>query len=84
MSDGLSVRQAEELAKKLSGRPEEEPKRAQRNPLDVDYAALAAKELGDHLGRKVKILSGKRKGRVELEYYGMDDLNELLDALKTL
>jgi ParB family chromosome partitioning protein len=84
MSDGLSVRQAEELAKKLSGRPEEEPKKVQRNPLDVDYAALAAKELGDHLGRKVKILSGKRKGRVELEYYGMDDLNELLDALKTL
>jgi ParB family chromosome partitioning protein len=84
MSDGLSVRQAEELAKKLSGRPEEEPKKVQRNPLDVDYAALAAKELGDHLGRKVKILSGKRKGRVELEYYGMDDLNDLLDALKTL
>ena len=84
MSDGLSVRQAEELAKKLSGRPEEPVKKAERNPLDVDYAALAAKELGDHLGRKVKILSGKRKGRVELEYYGMDDLNDLLDALKTL
>ena len=84
MSDGLSVRQAEELAKKLSGRLEEPVKKAERNPLDVDYAALAAKELGDHLGRKVKILSGKRKGRVELEYYGMDDLNDLLDALKTL
>ena len=84
MSDGLSVRQAEELAKKLSGRPEEPVKKAERTPLDVDYAALAAKELGDHLGRKVKILSGKRKGRVELEYYGMDDLNDLLDALKTL
>lgn len=86
MSDGLSVRQAEELAKKLSGR-EEEPaavKKPEPNPLDVDYAALAAKELSDQLGRKVKIVSGKRKGRLELEYYGMDDLNDLLDTLKTL
>ncbi len=86
MSDGLSVRQAEELAKKLSGResqPEPEEKPA-ADPLSLDYAALAAKELGDSLGRKVKIVSGKRKGRLELEYYGVDDLNDLLDALKSL
>lgn len=86
ISDSLSVRQAEELAKKLSGREEEPPpaKKPEPNPMDVDYTALAAKELGDHLGRKVKIVSGKRKGRLELEYYGMDDLNDLLDDLKTL
>ncbi len=86
LSDGLSVRQAEELAKKLSGR-EELPKSAEKkasDPLDVDYAALAARELAEHLGRKVKIVAGKRKGRLELEYYGNDDLNDLLDALKTL
>ena len=86
ISDGLSVRQAEELGKKLSGRDAPPPaaKKPDPSPLDVDYAALAAKELGNHLGRKVKIVSGKRKGRLELEYYGMDDLNDLLDALKTL
>jgi ParB family chromosome partitioning protein len=86
MSDGLSVRQAEELAKKLTGREDEPEEKTvkEQDPLSVDYAALAAKELGDHLGRKVKIISGKRKGRLELEYYGMDDLNDLLDALKTL
>ena len=32
----------------------------------------------------MKIVSGKRKGRLELEYYGVDDLNDLLDALKAL
>lgn len=85
IADGLSVRQAEELAKKLSGKPEQEPpKKQERDPLDVDYAALAAKELEEHLGRKVKIVSGKRKGRLELEYYGNDDLNDLLEALKSL
>lgn len=89
MSDGLSVRQAEELAKKLSAAVEEElpetpPTEKQEDPLSVDYAALAAKDLGDVLGRRVKIVNGKRKGRLELEYYGVDDLNDLLDALKAL
>ena len=50
----------------------------------MDYAAVAAKELGAKLGRKVKIVTGKRKGRLELEYYGVDDLNDLLDALALL
>ena len=50
----------------------------------MDYSAIAAKELGDSLGRKVKIVSGKRKGKLELEYYGVDDLNDLLEALHRL
>lgn len=87
IADSLSVRQAEELAKKLAAKAEEPEvvntaKKA--DPMEVDYAAIAARELGDHLGRKVKIVSGKRKGRLELEYYGVDDLNDLLDALKLL
>lgn len=81
--DDLSVRQTEQLVKKLNA-PEEEAKPMKKDPLSVDYAAVAAKELGDKLGRKVKIVSGKRKGRLELEYYGVDDLNDLLDALALL
>lgn len=87
IADSLSVRQAEELAKKLAAKAEEPEvvnTAKQTDPLEVDYAAIAARELGDHLGRKVKIVSGKRKGRLELEYYGVDDLNDLLDALKLL
>lgn len=87
IADSLSVRQAEELAKKLAAKAEEPEvvnTAKQADPLEVDYAAIAARELGDHLGRKVKIVSGKRKGRLELEYYGVDDLNDLLDALKLL
>ena len=44
----------------------------------------AKKELTAGLGRKVRIVSGKRKGRIELEYYGQDDLQQLYDALHTI
>ena len=36
------------------------------------------------LGRGVRIVTGRKKGRIELEYYGMDDLNDLLEALALL
>ena len=52
--------------------------------LEVNYAEEAAKSLGAHLGRGCKIVSGRKKGRIELEYYGVDDLNNLLDALNAL
>ena len=34
--------------------------------------------------RTCRIVSGKKKGRIELDYYGMDDLNDLLDALAVI
>ena len=78
---GLSVRQTEALAKRLSAGEKPEKKA----PADeVDYAAVAQKELSSQLGRGVKIVNGRKKGRVELEYYGMDDLNDLLEALALL
>ena len=78
---GLSVRQTEALVKRLSA--EEKPEK--ETPEDkVDYTAEAQKELASRLGRGVKIVSGRKKGRIELEYYGLDDLNDLLDALALL
>ena len=52
--------------------------------LAVDYVAECEKSLSKHLGRGVKIVNGKRKGRFELEFYGEDDLQNLLDALLQL
>ena len=77
---GLSVRQAELLCKNMSKEPipEKEP------TLAVDYVAECEKSLSKHLGRGVKIVNGKRKGRFELEFYGQDDLQVLLDALMKL
>ena len=74
---GLSVRQAELLCKNMSREPEKKPVVA----LEVDYVAECEKSLSKHLGRGVKIINGKRKGRFELEFYGQEDLQVLLDAL---
>ena len=47
----------------------------------VDYIAECEKSLSKHLGRGVKIVNGKRKGKFELEFYGQEDLQSLLDLL---
>ena len=52
--------------------------------LKVDYVAECEKQLSKHLGRGVKIVNGKRKGRFELEFYGQEDLQVLLDTLMKL
>ena len=52
--------------------------------LQVNYVAECEKALSHHLGRGVKIISGKRKGRFELEFYGPEDLQRLYEALQAL
>ena len=79
----LSVRQTEALAKKLLIEPKEEPELPEP-PKGVDYAAEAQRSLASRLGRGVRIVTGRKKGRIELEYYGLDDLNDLLEALALL
>ena len=74
---GLSVRQAELLCKNMS----KEPTPQKKEVFAVDYVAECEKSLSKHLGRGVKIVNGKRKGRFELEFYGQEDLQNLLDAL---
>ena len=76
----LSVRQAELLCKNLDKAPAKEP----APTLAVDYIGECEKNLSKHLGRGVKIVNGKRKGRFELEFYGQEDLQVLLDALMKL
>ena len=78
---GLSVRQAELLCSNLNQERAPEPK---KSALTIDYVAECEKTLSRALGRGVKIVNGKRKGRFELEFYGQDDLQTLLDALMTL
>ena len=78
---GLSVRQAELLCKNAAKEPipKQEP-----ITLAVDYVAECEKNLSRQLGRGVRIINGKRKGRFELEFYGQEDLQTLLDALMQL
>ena len=80
----LSVRQAERLCKQMSheAAPKAEPEAAA--PLEVDYIAECEAALSRQLGRGVKIINGKRKGRFELEFYGQEDLQRLLELLSAI
>lgn len=80
MALSLSVRQAETLCKNMS----KEPAPEKEVTFEVNYVAECEKSLSKHLGRGVKIINGKRKGKFELEFYGEEDLQNLLDALMKL
>ena len=73
----LSVRQTETLCKNME-KPVEKPVPA---PDGVDYVGDCERQLTHRLQRKVKIVPGKRKGHIEIDFYGDDDLNRLIDTL---
>ena len=75
---GLSVRQAELPCRNMG---KEAVPQKETPVMKVNYVAECEKQLSKHLGRGVKIVNGKRKGRFELEFYGQEDLQVLLDTL---
>ena len=82
----LSVRETERLAKKMGRQPpvESDPVGGKKPSMDVDYTAEAQKDLSSRLGRGVKIVTGRKKGRIELEYYNEQDMEALLALLQHL
>ena len=75
----LSVRQAETLAARLAKEPVRSVPPAAEG---VDYIRELERELESALGRKVRLVDGKKKGRIELEYYGAEDREKLIDNLR--
>ena len=75
----LSVRQTEALAARLSKAPE---RSAPAAPAAVDYIRELERELENALGRKVRLVDGRTKGRIELEYYGPEDREKLIENLR--
>ncbi len=78
---GLSVRETETLVRRLKA----EKKEKRESPPRPEAAQLASlsEELSRHLGTKVLIRpSGRRRGRVEIEYYSLEDLDQLLARLR--
>ena len=79
---GLSVRQTEQLAARLQKAPKKT--KPETDEIRVDYAAEVANRLSASLGRKVKLIDGKKIGRIEIEFYGADDREALIAALERL
>ena len=79
---GLSVRKTEQLAAKLAKEPE--PEKEENKKITVDYAAEISDQLSKSLGRKVRLTDGKKTGKIEIEFYGADDRENLIGLLKSL
>ncbi|WP_283609778.1 ParB/RepB/Spo0J family partition protein [Faecalispora anaeroviscerum] len=78
---GISVRELEKMVKKfLSHETETEPAASRKKkPRYFEEVELA---LNTHLGRKVKVEGGKNKGMLQIEFYGEEDLANLVNSLK--
>ena len=75
----LSVREVEKLVKKLN-KPEK-PKKKENESLAIIYQNLEEK-LKESLGRKVSISSRENgNGKIEIEFYGQEDLDRLMEFL---
>ena len=77
---GLSVRKTEEIARRLL--KGEAPQKAQNEP-DPDIEALS-KRLSERIGARVKIVPGKKGGKVEIKCSSRDQLERLIGLLASL
>ena len=85
VQESLSVRQTENLAAKTAAKVEKTEVLAVVRPeLEVNYLADTERQLTAALGRKILIRDNNKRGKIELEYYGIDDREALIDALMKL
>ena len=75
--DGASVRELEALAKRLNEKKESLPKTPRKN----QYFEEAQLAVGEYLNRRVKVAGSKKKGTLQIEFYGEEDLQNLLHDL---
>jgi len=81
VSGGLSVRETEKLVQRLNAEAEPRPEPV-KQPEDI-YFSSVEEDLSHHFGTKVQIRRRGKKGRVEIEFYNNEDLDRLLNLLKT-
>jgi ParB family chromosome partitioning protein len=86
VAEGLTVRQAEDLASQLSGEagpvdPEAERRSRARAVPQAPGVAELADRLSDRFDTRVKVQIGKRKGKVLIEFATLDDLQRICDII---
>ncbi len=78
ISNKLSVRKTEELAKKILSASPVKTDTVNNDDLNLKFYTV---QLMKVLGSKVKIVKNKNKGKIEIEYYSLDDLNRILKLI---
>ena len=77
INENLSLRKTEEIVKNIV-----EDKKIKNKLKEKDIFIKDIEErLMNTLGTKVNISSGKKKGKIEIEYYTDEDLNDIIDRL---
>lgn len=76
---GLSVRELEAFVKKLLSNNSAAKK---DDSFHVDYPQELSRRLTQSLGRRITVRAGAKKGKIEIEYYGNDDLDHLVSILE--
>ncbi len=79
IEDNLNVRQTEALAKQLQKKkPEKKPPKKSAYEIEIEKIQ---NDLASQFGTKVKIMHTDKKGKIEIEYYGSDDLERILNLI---
>lgn len=83
VSEGLSVRAAETLVKRLKDRKLRASSRSKARTSQDVYMESLADDLSRYLGTRVRIVRRRDRGRVEISFYSNEDLERLIARLKT-
>ena len=76
ISKELSVRQAEALARAIK------KTKGKASTTEDPFLSVLQQELSQHFKSKVRISMGGKKGKLEIEFYGEEDLNRIVSLLK--
>ena len=76
INEKLSVRDTE----KIAGEKKTAKKIAEKKEISPEIEEME-KRLSDNFGSKVKIITGRKKGKIEIEYYGNDDFTRIMEKL---
>jgi ParB family chromosome partitioning protein len=85
VAEGLSVRSVEEIVA-VGETPQDQPtprRRVRQRPGTPQGLADVAAELADRLDTRVQVTMGRAKGRVSIEFAGPEDLERIMDVLRT-
>ena len=80
IENDLSVREAENLAKRLEG--EDKKQKGAANTAKPSYLIEIEENLEEYFGTRVTIKPGRKRGIIQIEYYSNEDLERIMDRMK--
>lgn len=79
-AEDISVRELERMAKRSNKSAEQEAEKL-KPERKMSYYSEVELALREHLGRKIKVSGSDKKGVLEIEFYGRDDLTNIVKLL---